>query len=340
MQNYNLKIGENRLVFLVKQPDKAPEAAEKPTLAGLKANLQQNADKEVTDILGHPLSPGIAGDPDSLAKAVTRLEESYNKFDQSLDRLYAVFAPHGVSKKDIEPYLENKDRNEPWENPDTADTAEPEPPDWKDKYIGTSWKDHNHAQHAANKLKEIPDLARYVKESSTKHGVPESTIVSVIEMESGWNVKSKCPTTSATGLCQAIDKTWNRYKGEINSNAQRTNPKDAIDFVGWYCKDLVSTVNRMIDRAGPNSGFKQEYKISVTDIENLYMAYNNGPAGYLVLRRYKDNPTDENFKKLTDFQKKIKKNGKYDWENRYNYAKSVARVAKAYRELYGDSIPA
>lgn len=340
IQNPNDITWENRLIFATSMPEAPEQAAEKPALADLSASVQQDADKEAADILGHPLSRDILNDPDSFAETVTHLEESYNKFDQSLDRLYAIFAAKGISKKEVAPYLENKDRNEPWENPDTADTAEPEPKDWKDKHINTSWKDHNHAEHAANKLKAIPDLKKYVEESSKKYGVPESTIISIIEMESGWNIKSKCPTTSATGLCQAIDKTWNRYKREINSNAQRTNPKDAIDFVGWYCKDLISTVNNMIDKSGQNSGFKQEYKISTADIENLYMAYNNGLWGYLVLRRYVDNKTDQNFKNLTGFQKEIKNGGKHGWEHRYNYAKSVARVAKAYRELYGDSIPA
>ena len=73
----------------------------------------------------------------------------------------------------------------------------------------------------------------------------------------------KRPTT-AYGYAQAIDETWSDYK-ERNERprANRTNFRDAIDFVGWYLDMAATTANVPRD-----------------DARNLYLTYHEGLSGY------------------------------------------------------------
>lgn len=85
---------------------------------------------------------------------------------------------------------------------------------------------------------------------------PRSRILGIIP----W----KRPTT-AYGYAQAIDQTWRDYK-ERNArpHANRTNFRDAIDFVGWY-----------LDMAATNANVPRD------DAKNLYLTYHEGITGYI-----------------------------------------------------------
>lgn len=321
MKNYKFKIGENRLVFVTQGPDKALEQTEKVPTPSLSA-----------------LSEDIANDPNKLNESIKRLGASWERLGKSFEGLAKIFEPLGVDEEELEATL-----REPGANPDSADTTEPESPDWaekqKSKPVDVSFKDYRHAEKASQRLKEHPDWSEYIKQSAQKYDIPVSTIVAFIAKESGFNPLSKCPGSSARGLAQALDKTWRTYQIKTGQpNADRNNPKDSIEFMAWYCRDLINGVNSKIDR----EGLPQDYKLSGADVKNLYMSYNQGPTGYLLLRVYLDNPTAENFKNLRSFQKCVRghsADGKpiYGWQARADYAGRVASVAQAYSSDFENS---
>lgn len=71
-------------------------------------------------------------------------------------------------------------------------------------------------------------------------------------------------TSSALGYAQALDGTWRDYVNATgNFNADRTNMRDALDFIGWY----NSNANRKL-----GLGFNQP--------RELYLAYHEGIKGY------------------------------------------------------------
>lgn len=319
MQNAKFKIiGENRLVFETQGPDKALESAtEKPTssLAGLNED--------------------IAHDPNKLNESIKRLGASWEKLGKSFEGLAKIFKPLGVDEEELEATL-----REPEVNPDSADTKETEPADWeKIKPAGVSFKDYKHAEKASQRLKEHPDWSKHIEESARKYNIPVSTIVAFIAKESGFNPLSKCSESSARGLAQALDGTWRTYQIKTGQpNADRNNPEDAIEFMAWYCRDLIKTVNAKIDR----EGLPQNYKLNGFDVKNLYMSYNQGPTGYLLLRVYSNNPTTANFNAMRSFQKCIRgsdKDGKpiYGWQARADYAGRVAGVAQGYASNFEKS---
>ena len=319
MQKSKFKIiGENRLVFATQGPDKA---------------LEQTAEAPTSSLSG--LNEDIANDPNKLNESIKRLGASWEKLGKSFDGLAKIFEPLGVDEEEIEATL-----REPEANPDSADTTEAEPADWKEKKpADVSFKDYKHAEKASQKLKEHPDWSKYIKDSAQKYNIPVSTIVAFIAKESGFNPNSKCSGSSARGLAQALDKTWRTYQEKTGQpNADRNNPKDAIEFMAWYCGDLIKSVNAKIDR----EGLPQNYKLSGSDVKNLYMAYNQGPTGYLLLRVYLDNPTTANFNAMRSFQKCVRghnADGKpiYGWQARADYAGRVASVAQAYSGNFENS---
>jgi len=70
--------------------------------------------------------------------------------------------------------------------------------------------------------------------------------------------------SSAVGYSQALDGTWDEYRRETgNRRADRTNIRDATDFVGWYS-------NKSRERNG----------IALNDARNLYLAYHDGHTGF------------------------------------------------------------
>lgn len=298
-------------MFATQKPAEAPEAAAKKPETGLSA-----------------LNEDIARDPDKLSESIRRLSANWEKLGKSFDSLAKLFEPLGIDEEEIEATL-----REPGANTDSADTTEAEPADWKEKKpVDVSFKDYRHAEKASQRLKEHPDWSEYIKQSAQKYDIPVSTIIAFIAKESGFNALSKCPGSSARGLAQALDKTWRTYQIKTGQpNADRNNPKDSIEFMAWYCRDLINGVNKKIER----EGLPQDYKLNGFDVKNLYMAYNQGPTGYLLLRVYLDNPTAENFKALRSFQKCVRghdASGKpiYGWQARADYAGRVASVAQAY----------
>ena len=111
--------------------------------------------------------------------------------------------------------------------------------------------------------------------SARKWGAPVPVQMAIIWRESSFrsNVRpmarpiigvSTRPVSSAYGFAQAIDGTWDWYRRETgNSRADRTDWRDATDFVGWYmAKSYYSN------------------GIGMHDAFNQYLAYHEGHTGH------------------------------------------------------------
>lgn len=101
--------------------------------------------------------------------------------------------------------------------------------------------------------------------------------MAIVYQESKFESKAKPPRrkclfifpgprpSSAYGYSQAVEGTWEKYKRYTgNSGADRDDFDDAIDFVGWYVTML-----------------KRKCGIAKNDAYHLYLAYHEGPGGYL-----------------------------------------------------------
>ena len=88
---------------------------------------------------------------------------------------------------------------------------------------------------------------KYSREASKKWNVPISSILAVINKESGFRRFAKPKRTklfkiipyrrpsSSFGFSQAINKTWDLYKKENNKPlALRISLKHSSDFIGWF----------------------------------------------------------------------------------------------------------
>ena len=140
---------------------------------------------------------------------------------------------------------------------------------------------------------------KYSRAASKNWGVPISSILAVINKESGFKRFAKPKRTkifkiipyrrpsSSLGFSQAVDKTWDLYKKENNKPAAlRISFKNSSDFIGWYFWK-TNKIN----------------KISFTDTRNMYLNYYLGWAAY-------KNKTYQNNKKAIIFAKSVEKQAK------------------------------
>ena len=116
------------------------------------------------------------------------------------------------------------------------------------------------------------------KSSESKWGVPVSLQMAIMQKESHfrasakpsyrgvWGVFPFLHSSSATGYTQALDGTWRSYlRATHKKGASRESFADATDFIGWY-------VSRLHTLTG----------IPKTDGFRLYLAYHEGPGGYVA----------------------------------------------------------
>ena len=152
---------------------------------------------------------------------------------------------------------------------------------------------------------------KYSRAASKKWGVPISSILAVINKESGFKrfakpkrtklfkiIPYRRPSTSL-GFSQAVDKTWDLYKKENNKPAAlRISFKSSSDFVGWYFWK-TNKIN----------------KISFTNTRDMYLNY------YLGWGAYK-NKTYRTDKKAIIFAKSVEKQAKI-YKSQLQECKSV-----------------
>ncbi|MBI2638185.1 M23 family metallopeptidase [Candidatus Peregrinibacteria bacterium] len=378
-QNENFKIGEARLVFeksappetlMSRQPDAPAESAD--AAQNLFTSIEEGSRRMADEKLGQSVDwDAVAENPESAADMVGDLSDSWDNLDKEWDRFCAVVG--AIFKIPTKKIIEIAEAREPAKREPgaAAEDIQLTPEDLERDPNMT--KEQKRAEHAAMKLAEHPTWQAQIEITSRKYNIPVSTLVTFIEMESSFNPNSRPgidpetgkPESSATGLAQAMPSGIAHYKKsqyelfrQENTNlglaaiADLTEPATAIDFMGWHIVQKIRGVNRIIDRSDSQQGFPDSYRLTTrSDVRYLYMSYNCGEFGYLVVRRYLD--ARENFgpddprtvayhnqfdNKNTRFLLKIQ-NGKEGWERRSKYAERVAQVAVVY-DLMNSNAPA
>ena len=125
-------------------------------------------------------------------------------------------------------------------------------------------------------FQEKTDWYQDVMAAERKWGTPAHVLMSIVRYESNFVDNARPPMktfmwliplgrpSSAYGYCQAVNGTWKNYLAETgNSDADRINFHDAMDFIGWYT----------------NVSYKK-LGISKQDGYNQYLAYHEGHLGY------------------------------------------------------------
>ena len=152
---------------------------------------------------------------------------------------------------------------------------------------------------------------KYSRAASKKWGAPISSILAVINKESGFRRFAKPRRTklfkvipyrrpsSSLGFSQAVNKTWDLYKKENDKPvALRISYKHSSDFVGWYFWK-TNKIN----------------KVSLKDTRNMYLNY------YLGWTAYK-NKAYEKDRKAIILAKNVEKQAKI-YKNQLRECKSI-----------------
>lgn len=112
-----------------------------------------------------------------------------------------------------------------------------------------------------------PGIEGVVRGAAGKYGVDPDQALAVAKLESGLNPRAQNPRSSAGGLFQFIDSTWNQYGGGDKFDAA-TN----ADAGARYLRDVRDTLAKGLGRA--------------PDVGELYLGHQQGAAG--ALRILKD----------------------------------------------------
>jgi hypothetical protein len=150
-------------------------------------------------------------------------------------------------------------------------------------FLALGWVYFNSMQAPVNQnnvcllFKDHPEWYWDASSSRSRWGVPISVQMAVIQKESHFRASVKPPyqrffgvvpfarQSSAVGYTQALDGTWHAFlRATGRRSASREDFADAVDFIGWY-------VNRL----------QRETGVEKTDAFRLYLAYHEGPRGYL-----------------------------------------------------------
>ena len=144
-------------------------------------------------------------------------------------------------------------------------------------YIKSAYsKELQNTENLCSIFRQEKKWYKWAKNSERKWAVPIPILMSIIRHESGFIPNAKPPRTkcllilpgprpsSAYGYAQAIDRTWKSYQRATNNySAKRTNFKDAVDFVGWYCHISYKKCG-----------------IRKNDAYGLYLVYHEGQKGF------------------------------------------------------------
>lgn len=125
-------------------------------------------------------------------------------------------------------------------------------------------------------IRQRPQYLAAMKVTQRKWNVPISVQMAVLYQESKFIGNARTPhqfalgvipmgrQSSAYGYAQALDSTWDDYRGDQRRmGARRDNIRDATDFMGWY-----------IDGTAAKLGIPR------TDAQNQYLAYHEGRTGF------------------------------------------------------------
>ena len=166
-------------------------------------------------------------------------------------------------------------------------------------------------QNACKVFGEKYFYLKYTRAASKKWGVPISTILAVINKESGFRRFAKPPRykifkivpyrrpSSSFGFSQAITSSWDLYKKENNKPlALRISLKHSSDFIAWYFWK-TNKIN----------------KVSLKDTRNMYLNYYLGWTAYKKKAYEKD-------RKAIILAKNVEKQAKI-YKNQLRECKSI-----------------
>ncbi len=328
LASLRLGLGETRLVWMA-GPERGGEAPKEHAVDLSSKALEAAAQREAAEAGEKPLDfEKLRNNPEALGQKVDDFAEIWERLGKSWDKLFAIFAPAGAKQSEIEASLHKPGASVEEPTEQEVKESEEEMRREAQPQAKETARDRACAKRADRTLKEHPDWMDLIKQASAKYEIPASTLATFIQMESGFNPRAY-NKSSASGFAQVIKGTLSTYRRVSgNPKADPFDPATGIDIAAWVCRNTIDAVDRMVER-GAAKGFKPEYKIGMYDVKKLYLAYNNGPAGYLVLQRYVDNPTPQNYEGLIWFQRR-ERDG---WRDRYAYAERVEATAQVYRRL-------
>lgn len=131
--------------------------------------------------------------------------------------------------------------------------------------------------NACSIFSQYPKWYHHAKKAEQRWGVPVSTQLAVMNQESSfignakpprkkllWMIAGKRPSSSY-GYAQALHSTWQDYQRDTgNYSADRDSFDDSADFISWYLRQIHW-------QTGTPLG----------NVYALYLAYHDGPSGYL-----------------------------------------------------------
>lgn len=134
-----------------------------------------------------------------------------------------------------------------------------------------------HPENLCAIFMERPGWYRSSRRAFEAWGVPEAVQMAVIHHESGFRARARPPRrrflwilpgrrlSTAYGYAQVLDLTWRQYQRQAERpDARRDDFDDVTHFVAWYGREL----HRL-------TGIPRD------DTFRLYLAYHEGPNGYL-----------------------------------------------------------
>lgn len=112
----------------------------------------------------------------------------------------------------------------------------------------------------ANKVYAPDQIASTIKAAAKMYGVDPDLMLSIAEVESGFDPRAQNPGSSAGGLFQQIDDNAKQY-----GVANKFDPSDSSDGAARYIRDITGVLSNTLGRPPTKS--------------EVYLAYQQGPGG-------------------------------------------------------------
>lgn len=309
--------------------------------------------------------------PETAFEQVQSVKNNPDQFRETLVAAVTFFALIGTSAKLIRDFFDRTNRklnlgienNEAdWQavlrpplpqindetGPDEGEKAEGRVRNGRENPAQFGRGDFKRAQHAYEVIGQDAALAGHMQTAASRHEIPVDVLRATAAIESNFNPNAGPGIGFAQvmpSLTHEYTQRYAEYRKERGDSSLPTRPDfrepgTAFDYMAWHYKNIIQWVNTKIakdQRSGNAEGFKPAYRLDAeSDPATLWLAYSNGPTGYLRLRSYVDNPTPENYAKLPKFQRAEKRFGGRTlavWQAKLEYAKHATGVAQAYASL-------
>ncbi|MEK7528398.1 MAG: transglycosylase SLT domain-containing protein [Patescibacteria group bacterium] len=286
---------------LKKKPEPARDAEERDA-----------ATSAVVDVLGETsseregLASEILGDREGMEERVVDKFSSIEKvWEKLVEAIKNAFAALGLDfdESDILAHTDTRDDEPEIEN-----------------YEPTQEVEKKERPREIFSSPERSGLDGYITEASDKYDVPATLITTVIRMESGFNPTVCNGTHCGLGQLGKPERiaftSSSDCPDNIRENFDWKNPKHNIFATAWLLRAKRAEVNKLIDQDSGNGwqkGYKEGYRIAPNGFDNLtgedakmwWRSYHDGAGGYLKWRRWQDDQSEVNWKRLSYFQKDL-----------------------------------